>query len=140
MARVLHHKHGDKVGEDGEGGKALSKGRSTDVCTHTAPSEERQRHRGGHNGQDVPIGGCEEPHSEGFPAQARVPEEEAPSLMSRSLALIPVSLFGSSELTKQSGQEQVRFLLPDTYDRRAQTQQRENPHAALHKEAAALTR
>ena len=44
---VLHQGHGDKGGEDGEGGKALSEGRSTDVCTHTASSEERQRHRRG---------------------------------------------------------------------------------------------
>lgn len=54
--------------------------------------------------------------------------------MSIPLALIPVSLSGRLELTKQTGQEQERFLLPGMYDRRAQTQQREKPHAALHKE------
>lgn len=70
---MLQQEHGDKVGEDGEGGKALSKGRNTDTCTHTACSEEIGE--GTTARRDVPMGGCEEPHSEGLPPQGRVPQD-----------------------------------------------------------------
>ncbi|XP_042653263.1 paraplegin-like [Tyto alba] len=49
---VLHHGCGDKGGEDEEGGKALSEGGSTDVCTHRASSEESQRLGEVHDGQE----------------------------------------------------------------------------------------
>lgn len=73
-----------------------------------------------------------------FTDHSRSRFKKSPS--SRSLTLILVSLFGSLEFTKQTRREQARFPLPDTYDQRAQTQQRGNLHAALHNEAAALTR
>lgn len=53
------------------------------------------------------------------------------SPLSRSLTLILVSLFGGLELGNQPGREQGRFLLPSTDNRKAQTEQRENPHTAL---------